>query len=88
VELKEALKEIAQKGVEMERIKAVIERDRRKLLSSAETSVTDVLTDAIVAGTCWPRLSMAWGRLIAIVFREFGRLPVRQQGWKGSRPNL
>lgn len=51
VELKEALKEIAQKGVEMERIKAVIERDRRKLLSSAETSVTDVLTDAIVAGT-------------------------------------
>jgi hypothetical protein len=51
VELKEALREIAQKGVEMERIKAVIERDRRKLLSSAETSVTDVLTDAIVAGT-------------------------------------
>ncbi|KAJ9111193.1 hypothetical protein QFC20_002687 [Naganishia adeliensis] len=49
MELKEALREIAQKGVEMERIKAVIERDRRKLLSSAETSVTDVLTDAIVA---------------------------------------
>jgi Zn-dependent M16 (insulinase) family peptidase len=49
-ELKEALGEIAKAGVDMERIKAVIERDRRKLLSSAETSVTDVLTDAIVGG--------------------------------------
>ncbi|KAJ9110677.1 hypothetical protein QFC19_001506 [Naganishia cerealis] len=49
VEIKDALKEIAASGVDMERMKAIIERDRRKLLSSAETSVTDVLTDAIVA---------------------------------------
>jgi Zn-dependent M16 (insulinase) family peptidase len=49
-ELKEALSEIAKAGVDMERVKAVIERARRKLLSSAETSVTDVLTDAIVGG--------------------------------------
>ncbi|KAJ9101136.1 hypothetical protein QFC21_003354 [Naganishia friedmannii] len=49
LEIKDALKEIAASGVDMDRMKAVIERDRRKLLSSAETSVTDVLTDAIVA---------------------------------------
>jgi hypothetical protein len=50
-EVKKALGEIAAAGVDMERIKAVIERDRRQLLSSAETSVTDVLTDSIVAST-------------------------------------
>jgi len=55
VEIKDALRDIAASGVDMDRMKAVIERDRRKLLSSAETSVTDVLTDAIVAGqlTSW-----------------------------------
>lgn len=49
-ELKEALREIAKAGVDMARMEALIERDRRKLLSSAETSVTDVLEDAIIDG--------------------------------------
>lgn len=69
VELKDALREIAQKGVDMERIKAVIERDRRKLLSSAETSVTDVLTDAIVAGTSSRHCSILGHRLIPGISR-------------------
>lgn len=54
-DLKEALSEIAQAGVDMVRMKAIIERDRRQLLSSAETSVTDVLTDSIVASRSHPK---------------------------------
>jgi hypothetical protein len=34
----------------MDRMKSIIRRDRRKLLAQAETSVTDVLSNAIISG--------------------------------------
>lgn len=46
-ELMRALKDI--KDIDMDRMKTIIERDRRKLLAMAENNVTDVLTDSIIA---------------------------------------
>lgn len=46
-ELKEALKDMG--ALDMDRMKTIIERDRRKLLAMAENNVTDVLTDSIIA---------------------------------------
>jgi hypothetical protein len=39
-----------QEDVDMDRMKSIIRRDRRKLLAQAETSVTDVLSNAIISG--------------------------------------
>lgn len=51
-EVKAALIEIADEadGIDIERMAAVIKRDRRKLLATAESSLTDVLADAVVSG--------------------------------------
>jgi len=54
-ELKSALREIAQgtakEGpLDMKRMQSVIERDRRQLLATAETRLTDVLCDPVITG--------------------------------------
>jgi len=55
-ELKSALKEISQGSakegaLDMKRMRSVIERDRRQLLATAETRLTDVLCDPVITGT-------------------------------------
>lgn len=54
-ELKSALREIAQGtakegALDMKRMQSVIERDRRQLLATAETRLTDVLCDPVITG--------------------------------------
>jgi hypothetical protein len=49
--VKAFLAKLAEKeDVDMDRMKSIIRRDRRKLLAQAETSVTDVLSNAIISG--------------------------------------
>lgn len=61
------LRKLADKeDIDMERLSSVIRRDRRKLLAQAESSVTGVLTNAIVSGEffcrhrCKARLMSSW----------------------------
>lgn len=55
-ELKKALKDVAQGEAEdfgkfdLGRMKVLIERDRRQLLSTAETRVTDVVSEPTIGG--------------------------------------
>jgi hypothetical protein len=54
-ELRSALQDIAQgtakEGpLDMKRMRSVIERDRRQLLATAETRLTDVLCDPVITG--------------------------------------
>jgi hypothetical protein len=56
-ELRSALKDIAQNAsteatLDMKRMRSVIERDRRQLLATAETRLTDVLCDPVITGPC------------------------------------
>ena len=44
------LKAIVAAGIDMDRMSRVIRRDKRKLLNMMETSVSDVLSDAVIGG--------------------------------------
>ena len=44
------LNNIVSEGVDMDRMSRVIRRDKRKLLNMMETSVSDVLADAVIGG--------------------------------------
>ena len=43
---------VSDEGIDMDRMASVIRRDKRKLLNSMESSVSAVLSDAVIGGEC------------------------------------
>lgn len=80
------LRKLADKeDIDMERLSSVIRRDRRKLLAQAESSVTGVLTNAIVSGE-----SLYWPCCKAMLMSSgpLGRFPILGRKCQGSEAIL
>lgn len=50
--LRQTLGRIADDGIDMERMASVLERQKLQLYESMETDASDVICNAVVAGTC------------------------------------